>query len=220
MDPVNKKLEDIEKSLSGKVNALEKRMTILEGGVKTRGQKTDVLSEIVVNMQRALSSMDAEVRALNVIVSGLPELQITDHDNENTIYTSDYEKYKYIFKEMMNDVSDIDQDACDGMKFERIGKERTDNKPRFLKVTMPDKETKIKVLDNSKKLKRLQDPWKKVYIKRGNHIVFQKEFNRVGKKMSNLRALPEYADNLTGRIKIIKGDLKVDGVPIDKNHFL
>ena len=75
-------------------------------------------------------------------------------------------------------------------------------------------------MENSKKLKRLCEPWKKVYIKRDNHIVFQKEFNRVGKKMSNLRALPEYADNPTGRIKIIKGELKVDGETVDKNHFL
>ena len=103
---------------------------------------------------------------------------------------------------------------CNTLQDKRIGKPRDDLKPRLLKVTLPNKDMRENVMSNSPKIKNLDDPWKYVYINRDSHPVFQKENNRLRQKMNELRKLPEYAENAKERIKIMKGELKIDGVSV------
>ena len=62
-------------------------------------------------------------------------------------------------------------------------------------------------------------PWKKVYLNRDKHSVYRSENSRLRKKMNDLRKKPEFQDNPRERVKIVKGELLVDGTVVDKNTF-
>ena len=68
-------------------------------------------------------------------------------------------------------------------------------------------------------MKDLDDPWKKVYLNRDKHSVYRYENNRLRKKMNDLRKKPEFQDNPRQRVKIVKGELLVDEIVVDRNTF-
>ena len=82
-----------------------------------------------------------------------------------------------------------------------------------------NKETRDKAVEKSSKLKDLGEPWKKVYLNRDKHSVYRYENNRLRKKMNDYRKKPEFQENAKERVKITKGELKVDGNIIDRNTF-
>ena len=56
-------------------------------------------------------------------------------------------------------------------------------------------------------------------INRDKHSVYRSENSRLRKKMNDLRKKPEFQDNPRERVKIVKGELLVDGTVVDKNTF-
>ena len=97
----------------------------------------------------------------------------------------------------------------------RIGKERPNFK-RLLKVRLPTVELRNVILENAKKLKTVSDPWNQVYIKKDLHPVYQKENKRIYKKLYEMKQDPENAGK---DIKVVKGQLILDGTVIGKNTF-
>ena len=102
---------------------------------------------------------------------------------------------------------------------ERIGKQPTNGKTRMVKVMFPDKESRDKAVQQSIRLKDLEEPWKKVYLNRDKHSVYRYENNRLRKKMNDLRKKPEFQDIAKERVKIVKGELLVDDNIVDRNTF-
>ena len=75
----------------------------------------------------------------------------------------------------------------------------------------------IKSVESSK-IKLLTQPWNKVYFNRDAHRVYLKENQRLRKKMRELKKKAGF-EHPTGRVKLIKGLLQVDGRTVDKNFF-
>ena len=114
-------------------------------------------------------------------------------------------------------IQDIPEDAVQGFEYVRIG-EANNERTRNLKVTVGNKTMRDKICKESSKVKLLASPWNKVYLNKDSHPVYVKEGQRLRKKMRELKARPGF-EHQTGRVKIIKGLLQVDGNTVDRNLF-
>ena len=74
------------------------------------------------------------------------------------------------------------------------------------------------VLKLAPKLKSLNEPWKRIYVKKDLHPVYVKENQRIRKKKKELIMRYE-TDEEEHEITLIKGELKVDGLIVDRNMF-
>ena len=206
--PLENKVESIDQKLDMEITGLKTRIGVLENEVKEQKDKNETLTQIVVEMQKSLNKIDNSDREKNLIISGLPEEHIQVDDD---VLESDTEKVTKMFSLI----------GIDGgpWNVERIGKQPTNGKTRIAKVVFPDKEKRDKAVEQSIRLKDLEDPWKKVYLNRDKHPVYRYENNRIRKKMNELRKKPEFQDNPRERVKINKGELVVDGTVVDRNTF-
>ena len=114
---------------------------------------------------------------------------------------------------------DITRDTVNHFEYERIGKPNERNLNRLLKVNTGDNEIRERIINEAKKLKLLQNPWKLVYINRDSHPVYLKENQRIRKVVQDLKKQPGF-EHETNRVKLVKGHVKVDDVTVDKNLFL
>ena len=109
----------------------------------------------------------------------------------------------------------IPQQVLENLMISRIGLERN-RIPRMLKVEFADMKARDAFVKNSSKMKEAPEVWKKVYIKKDQHPVYVSENNRLRKKMTDLRKLPENAEK---DIFIKDGKLTINGSIIDQNLF-
>ena len=87
-----------------------------------------------------------------------------------------------------------------------------------MKVVTTSADEREKVLPLSSKLKSLPEPWSKVYVKKDLHPVYSKENQRIRKKRYDLQT--QFNNNNERReVKIVNGQLQVDGVTVDRNLF-
>ena len=208
--PLEEKIDKISNTFSKKIASLEKRADIFEKSLSIKNERISQLTNTAINMQQALNSIDTQQRAKNVIMTGLTEEDILI---DGVMVTGDVNKIKSIFKkiEISDDV--IQQDCI----FERIGKETGENR-RAIKITVRDNKARETIIKNAPKLKSLNVPLSKIYINRDTHPVYRKEHQRLRKKLNELRKRPDLQE--TGQVKIIKGELIVNDVTIDRNIFL
>ena len=95
----------------------------------------------------------------------------------------------------------------------RIGKEKQDS-IRMLKVKVKSKEQRAEITDKAPNLKAI--PYlKKIYVKKDTHPVYVQETGRLRTKMKKLKEIPGNED----KVKIVNGNLEVDGKVIDRNTF-
>ena len=210
--PLETKIDQIRDDLNNRVISLEKRMDLIE---KTDESKNDELSKVkdtMVNMQRALNSFDSVERSKNIIISGLSEEVIS---SDNVDFDNDGTKLGYIFAKLGIDQNLIPEDN----KIQRLGKDTHGTKRRFIKVEFDNKEAREIVMKQAPKLKDFPEPWKRIFINRDHHPVYQKEHQRLRKKFNDLKKEPQHQQN-PGAVKLVKGTLSVNDVVIDKNMFL
>lgn len=149
--------------------------------------------------------MDGDKRQKNIIVRGLPENDIIENED---IYHNDIDKVK-------NLLSKIDVALPNGSQVERLGKQSV-NYNRVTKIILNDKSERDNILENAKKLKHVEDPWKNIYLKKDLHPAILEEDKRLNKKKKDLKK--EQVNN--GKEVIIeRGKLKVDGIIVDQNLF-
>ena len=207
--PMNTQLSQIETKMNEQQAATDNRIMLLENKCQQYENKIETMSQIIVNIQSSINSQDSQTREKHIIVSALPENEMT-FDDGPTLNT-DPEKLDYI----INNVISVD-DGCDTSEFtfERVGMERPD-KPRLLKVGVLSKENRNKILQKSPSLRSKVEPWKKVFIKKDLHPVYRKENSRILKKMKELKENnpPET------EIRIENGALLVNGNIVDRNSF-
>ena len=181
---------------------------MLENEVKEQREKNETLTQIVVEMQKSLNKIDNNDRVKNLMISGLPEGQV---DVQGETVARDDEKVEKMFN-----LLEIEGGPW---AVERIGAPTTNGRTRIAKVVFPDKEARDKAAEKSVKLKDLGDPWSRIYLNHDKHSVYRHENNRLRKKMNDYRKKQEFQDNPKERVKIVKGELKVDGNVIDRNTF-
>lgn len=201
------KVDKIETKIDKEITGMKTRIEVLETEVTAQKEKNDVLSGIVVEMQKALNKVDTEEREKNIMVSGMSETDIVL--NEVTL-SNDNEKLHKLFELIGADFNPTET--------LRLGTQKP-GKNRVIKVVLEDKNTRNDVTKKASKLKDLEEPWKKIYVNRDEHPVYRSENNRLRKKMNDFRKKPEFQENARERVKIVKGELKADGKTIDKNTF-
>ena len=209
VQPIQKDVDELKKELhdlKSKVTVnLEKRVSLIETEQLQTQEKTSVLTNIAINIQRSLNMIDQNERATNLVISGLPEEPITDDDQLNT----DEDKIQHILS-----IIDCSDEIRDVIECSRLGKERT-GMTRMLKVKMGNRESREKVVKNAPLLKRKEELWQKVYVKKDTHPVYAQETNRIRKKMKELKAIPDNENKVT----LVEGRLLLDGKEVDRNTF-
>lgn len=216
IQPVKDDLDTIKKELAQTVKAHDNRLKLLETDNAKKQERIDNLESTVVEMQKFINRIDHDERKANIIITGLSEDAIeAPPDVHGAIATlhNDTNKVKVLIKSIAgNENFDVEN-----WQISRIGQVRQGS-TRAMKVVTTSAEEREKVLPLSSKLKSLPEPWSKVYVKKDLHPVYSKENRRIRKKRFDLQT--QFTNNNEQReVKIVNGQLQVDGVTVDRNLF-
>ena len=214
LQDTNNKIDQMDKSIQSKINVLETRVKTLETEGQQKDDEIDRLKHTVINVQKALNSIDHIHRSTNAIISGLSEDDIEVEDEEGILMklAGDTAKIKYLSKLMEEELND---ENLENITISRIGKERT-GMNRLIKVTFRNNNDRDSFVKNSNKLKAAPVVMKSVYVKKDQHPVYVAENNRLRAKMTKLRNEDKTKQKT---ITIKDGKLTVDGNVVDSNLF-
>ena len=211
LQPIQTSIQEIKTTLNQQMGALQNKVQVLENELKKEIVKNEQLSSVIVTMQKSLNTIDADKRVTNLIINGLPEEEITNDEEE---LVDDKTKTKYLIHSI--GITNIDP-HIDGFEFTRIGTP-VEGKKRVLKIDVGSKDIRDTILKETKKLKLLPAPWKRVYINKDVHPVYLKENQRIRKKVQELKKVPGF-EHETGRVKLENGMIMVDDAMVDQNLF-
>ena len=203
--PIEERVSKVEDDVKV-INSVEKRVELLENELSIKQEKIDTLTTIIINMQKSINMIDFNERSSNIIIAGLSEEIINSPDGP---LNNDNEKVKHALS-LINCTTISTEDFV----YTRIGKPR-ENVHRMLKVKVVSKENRDRIMKNTAQLKNKDETWKKIYIKKDTHPVYIQETGRLRVKMKNLKSIPGNED----KVKIVDGNLEVDGKIVDKNTF-
>ena len=198
LKPIETKINNIENMYGNRLSVLESNVKCLESDNYIKDQKIEILTEIVVNMQKSLNNADGIKRSNNVVIKGLTEGPIVDKDDDDNEITinNDNEKVKRLLKKKMRCQKFTDE-MIDRFEYVRIGKSQ-DNRPRVLKVKLASTQERNDFLENSGTLKNSIEPWKSIYIHKDLHPVYVSENARLERRNVNCLTIPKIV------IKILK----------------
>ena len=208
--PIAKKLDDFIGQVNDKMTKLDKRIELLEAENTKKEEDNITLKEIIRNMQKSLNKIDSGTRDKNIIITGLPEENVS---LDNQTIEGDVEKVRWILEYTKN--RKFSHESINNLDITRIGEPKPEYN-RVVKIRLDSIEDRNNFLENTQTLKNAPDPWSKVYIKKDQHPTYVGENNRLRKKMKILKSNP---DNKNKDIKITKGKLFVDGRKVDENTF-
>ena len=181
-NPINAKIEKMGNKIEKKYKTVDNKITLLETDLKENQSKIETLTQIIVNMQSSINSINSAKRVNNVIISGLSEEDIMYN---NTTLATDDEKMTYLFQIMGLRIT---EEQVNDFEISRIGQPRP-NRSRLIKMNVKSKEVRKSILEKSPSLKTSNPPWNKVFVKKDLHPVYIKENQRIHKKLKILRKL-------------------------------
>ena len=165
----------IETKLDDLLAKWSKEKDELREEIKDLRKEKEKISEALAHHQKMLEMLEADKRASNLIITGVPEEHMGEAD-------SDTKKVKLI-------LSTIGQPAVQVKSVERLGSQQQAQRPstgagdrprrRPLKVVLKDAGDRKEVLDSAHKLKNSGDRFKAIYVKKDVHPLVRKELNRL-----------------------------------------
>ena len=167
MSRIMAKLDDLLAKWTREKEALNKQIHDLQ---KDKEKMAETLSQ----HQRMLESIEAERRAANVTMTGVPEEQLGGA-------TTDIEKVKLV-------LSTIGQQAVEVRSVERLGSQQQERRQpsgssrpyrRPLKVVLKNADSRKDVLDSARQLKTSDAIFRSIYVKKDMHPLIRKEFDRL-----------------------------------------
>ena len=201
-EPIENRVTKIDET----VQPLVKQVEILEKDLRDKSEKIDTLTSIIINMQKSLNMIDMAERATNVMISGLDEANIVVSDD--LILATDKKKVEHVLDKIGTNIPNGDIQECTRVERPKEGY------TRLLKLRIRTKEQRNLITDKAANLKAI--PYlKKTYIKKDTHPVYVQETSRLTAKMKRLKEIPGNED----KVKIVDGNLEVDGKIVDKNTF-
>lgn len=141
-------------------------------------EKLDKQAEIIGSQQRFLEMLDRRERETNVVVLGLP-----DEGEALDGAVTDVEKLVHLWGKM--EVGDVD---C---QHRRLGTAGGGGRKRPLLLTIRDKDTRLRILANSKKLKTAGENYTRIYVKKDVHPSVRKEWKRLRDAEAREKEKPE-----------------------------
>ena len=181
---------------------LKQRVTIipdLQRSIAELKATTALQSSIIEQQQRFIEKIDAKERERNIVITGVCE---ADFDGR----TSLEDKCAVIFNKL---------EVVPGhFTAKRLGKE-VENRTRPILVVLENTDIKNELLENAKHLKKAEQIYAKIYIKRDVHPSVRREWKRLYDSYDSEKRKPE---NAGCRIEIDKRKRQItrDGQVIDK----
>ena len=151
-------------------------------------ERVDKQAEIIAKQQRYLEMLDRKDREMNVVVLGLPV-----EDEALDGITTDTEQLNRLWDKM--GVGDV---QC---QLRRLGV-ANEHQPRKrpLLLTIRDQDTRSRVLASAKNLKKSEEKYSKIYVKKDVHPGVRKEWRR----------LREAEEREKGRTETVGCDIKLN----------
>ena len=94
--PVKDDLTAIRNELATKTKAHDNRLKLLESDSKQKQERIETLESTVIEMQKFINKIDFNERKNNIIVTGLPESDITSLQDNTVSLVNDTDKVKLL----------------------------------------------------------------------------------------------------------------------------
>ena len=211
------RLKAVKSKVDEKVSKCEVRAIISDelAASSNSPQNEDIkkITMAVAEHQKYLESLEAQKRAANMIVTGVPEGDMTVNGN---IITSDLEKCSALLHLLEEDGSVI-------KSLSRLGKEPAPTStgeprhPRVIKVQLENPECRTRILKMSSKLKEAGPSFSRIYLKKDMHPMVNREFQRLKKVTRDEREKPENQGRQV-TYDPEKRQVLLDNVVIDEFH--
>ena len=213
----NKEASENEESTQDKLNTILNEVKKFNEATQAMNEKLEQLStennqlvRTVQQQQRYLEMIDAEKRASNIIITGVPESETETSatlEADGEIADTDDSKVRMLLRK-------IGHQNIATKETMRLGK-IVQGKTRAIKVVLADPVSRKKVLEDAKQLKQAGEKFSKIYIKKDIHPAVRKEF----KRLQDVTKVETNKPENTG--KKVEYDHKtrtvtVDGVIIDR----
>ena len=211
----------------GDIRALEMKMDILlqefqqfndvhktiNQSMKKLEDENKLLRESLMQHQRYLEALEAEKRAQNVVLLGIPETNMTVRNNDGTLVdiADDNEKIKLVLKVMQRENIHIKQ-------FQRQG-EASNGRNRVILAQLNSRNDRDLLLQASSALKSAGDNFVKIFVKKDVHPMVRKEFNRLRDVERREKEKPEN-QGLQVHYNAARREVTVDGRVIDQFHSM
>lgn len=140
--------------------------------------KIDKQAEIIASQQRFLEMLDRKEREMNVVVLGLP-----DEGEALDGAVTDTEKLARVWEKM-----EVGAVEC---QHRRLGAVGDGGRKRPLLLTIQDKDTRLRVLANGKKLKTAGGNYTRIYVKKDVHPSVRREWKRLRDAEAREKERPE-----------------------------
>lgn len=140
--------------------------------------KIDKQAEIIASQQRFLEMLDRKEREMNVVVLGLP-----DEGEAFDGAVTDAEKLAKVWDKM-----EVGAVEC---QHRRLGAEGGGGRKRPLLLTIRNKDTRLRILSNSKKLKTAGENYRRIFVKKDVHPSVRKEWKRLREAEAREKERPE-----------------------------
>ena len=163
LDQIVKELEELRTIISSQENSAKVQIKELTDVIKKQ-------SEVILQHQLFLEQLDRKNRENNLVLFGIPDEQSAFDGG-----TSEEDKIQKVLG-----IVEADSDAV-VRSHRMLGRpdQVNNNRPRPVLIRVDSKFIRDKVLEKAKKLKDLNDPFKKVYIKKDSHPEVRKEWKRL-----------------------------------------
>lgn len=165
----DEKLDLIVKELAGMRKMFESSERESVARIKEMTETIEKQSAVIMQHQLFLEQLDRTKRETNLVLFGVPDGQVA----LDGAFTED-DKIKKIFS-----VVDAEPGAV-VRSCRRLGRqEQGSSRPRPLLVRVDSRSVRDGVLERAVKLKDLQEPYKRIYIKKDSHPEVRKEWKRL-----------------------------------------
>ena len=163
-------VEEMIAALRAEVADLRAAMTSPESFITKKfaemQQKVDRQADIIASQQRFLETVDRKEREMNVVVLGLP-----DEGEALDGAVTDAEKLVRVWTKV-----GVSPAEC---QHRRLGAQAAGGRKRPLLVTIPNKDTRSRILANAKNLKTAGEAYSRIYVKKDTHPGVRKEWHRL-----------------------------------------
>ena len=165
----DEKLDKIMKELTELRTTIASSDDVYKAQIKELTETVAKQTGIILQHQLVLEQLDRQKRETNLVLFGIPDEQLALEGAT----TEDAKIQKVL------GVVEADTDAV-VRSHQRLGRSvQGNNRPRPLLIRVDSKAIRDKVLDKEKKLKDLNEPYKKIYIKKDSHPEVRKEWKRL-----------------------------------------
>ena len=208
LDKEVKTLQNEMKTAKTNITTLQTDVKTLKNDVNNLTRKFDDNKSVSENNLKYLINHDRNVRKSNILLFGVPEDEPLELDGVEGNPNTDSEKCISLFQLIGSPQSQEKMVDCF-----RIGP-IVEDKVRPIKVKFVTPAPVTSILKNAKKLSESSN--RKIYIKSDKSKAENSEFQRLGKRKTELlEQYPSDNDN-DPRVTLVKGVLKLDGAEVDR----